>query len=273
MTLSKKRDSKSIGGTLGIDRSVPTLTHARDSIINVERGLQVLLESETNRFKDDENLLRMFFGYYFKGLVDPAEIDEFVKNFVTSPPEIVLGYPRSSTTFPCMSIILESEDEQEPVLADYAGETDTDDPDDVREANGDFLEHEGGFWKSVYGVYVYAQHPDVCLYLYHFAKMILVSGRIWLLSQGLNDVGLSGGELAPDERYLPDNMFIRMVRVMCTAPQTVPRFALVDPRRLRTYGLFMEDVVVDGVPGGVHPIPPPSPPIPSDVDEEELPDE
>jgi hypothetical protein len=258
MTISRRRDRRSVGGTIGIDRDVPELSAARAAVVNIERLLKALLESEIARFKENPEDLRLFFKHYFDALVGEDEREEFVTNFIAQSPTVALGYQRASAEFPVIAIILESENEADSVLGDYAGETDEDDDDESR---GEWMEYEGGFWESTFGLYVYAQHPDVCLYLYNFVKMILISGRSLLLSQGVMDVSLTGGELNPDEAKLPENMFIRFVRVSAKSAQTVPRFARVDPRRLRVYGLFMEDVIVDGVRGGVMPR--------SDLDEEE----
>jgi hypothetical protein len=73
------------------------------------------------------------------------------------------------------------------------------------------------------------------------------------LSNGMTDVTISGGEVAPDEQYLPDNMFLRTLTVSGHSMFTVPSFALTDRRRLRVLGLYRDDVVVDGVRGGITP--------------------
>ena len=108
---------------------------------------------------------------------------------------------------------------------------------------------------SQHGCYIYAEHPDVCLYLYHFVKMIMLGGKDWLLSKGVTEMTISGGELMPNEEYLPENMFSRVVNVKTMAPFVVPRPALVDARKAKVVGIYADDVVVDGVRGGVHPYP------------------
>ncbi|MCH9837363.1 hypothetical protein K0U83_16995, partial [bacterium] len=62
----------------------------------------------------------------------------------------------------------------------------------------------------------------------------------------------SGSVLSPEEFYAPDNVFMRVLRIRAKSVMTVPRlFSYTDAERLRITGIFREDVVVDGVPGGV----------------------
>lgn len=60
----------------------------------------------------------------------------------------------------------------------------------------------------------------------------------------------SGGELNPEEMYLPDNMFARVLRISCTAPMSIPKL-IIDAAKVRILGLYMDDIVVDGIRGGV----------------------
>lgn len=243
----KKRDAKNLGGTVGIDRDLPALSAARTNVINIERLLVQLLRLETERFKEDPELLRMFFKHMFDPLVGEAEREEFVTNFVRLPPETVLGYPRTSTQFPCFAVILQEDAEDQNFLGDFGGETE----DDEEVETDGYKEYAAALCNNSFGIFVYAQHPDVCLYLYYFAKMIIFGAKPLFLSNGMTEVTISGGEVAPDEQYLPDNMFMRTITVRGQSMFTVPAFALVNRRRLRLLGLYRDDVVVDGVQGGI----------------------
>lgn len=241
-----KRDKRNPGGLIGIDRKVPSIGAAHATIVNVERFLFKLFESEIERFKNEPNELRRFFRHAFSPVLGDKEMEEFVTNFLRETPEVVLGYPRTSTRFPCFAIVLEGENEAQNYIGDFAGHQD-----DEIDQKDPYSYFEGAMWKSTYGFYVYAQHPDVCLYLYTFSKMLIMAGSQFLLSNGIPEIELNGAELSPDETYAPDNMFIRVLRVSATAPQTVPFVSLVNQRRMELLGLYREDVVVDGVRGGV----------------------
>jgi hypothetical protein len=246
----KARGAKQLGGALGVDRSAPDLSASRASIVNVERFILRLLRSEVDRLAKDEALLR----YYFEAVFDPTlpekEREDYIANFLRQPPAVVLGYPRSSVTFPVIAIILNEESETQNAVGDFIGETLGE-----GEEGDPYADYVGAIFEAQHGVYVYAEHPDVCLYLYHFVKMIVLGGKDWLLSQGVIEVSISGGELAPQEGYLPENMFCRTVNVKTVAPFVVPRPALTDARKARVVGLYQDDVVVDGVRGGVHSYP------------------
>lgn len=245
----KQRGKRQLGGAGGVDRAVPGLDAARTSIVNVERYLLRLLRSEVERLAGDEDLLR----YYFESVFDPTlpvrERNEYVANFMRQPPAVTIGYPRASATFPVIAIILSEESETQNTIGDFLGETLGDDTDDP------YADYVGAVFEAQHGCYVYAEHPDVCLYLYHFVKMILLGGKDWLLSQGVIEASISGGELSPQEGYLPENIFLRTVNVRTVAPFAVPRPALADARKARVVGLYRDDVVVDGVRGGVHSYP------------------
>lgn len=249
----KDKTARNIGGALPTEP--PDLSTARDSILMIERLLRALLAETIDSLSDASDSqatadLNRFFSHFYDPTITTAERNDFIKNFQTIPPKAILGYPRSTAQFPCFSIILEGEQETQGFIGDYAGETTIDE--DVKDAE----EYLGAFYDSTYGIYIYAEHPDVCAYLYQFAKSVIHAGKAFLFSCGVLSMNLSGGELAPDETYMPENMFMRVLRVQLTAPMTVPAFLRADPRKVRVTGIFRPDVVVDGVPSGVTEITP-----------------
>lgn len=249
----KDKTARNIGGSL--PTGVPDLSTARDSVLMIERLLRALLQETIDSLSDASDVqavadLTRFFSHFYDPTITQAERDDFIKNFQTLPPKAILGYPRSTAQFPCFSIILEGEQESQGFIGDFAGETTEDE--DAKDAS----EYVGAFYDSTYGIYIYAEHPDVCAYLYQFAKSVIHAGKALLFSCGVQSMNLSGGELAPDETYIPENMFMRVLRVQLTAPMTVPVFLRADPRKVRITGIFRPDVVVDGMPSGVTEITP-----------------
>ena len=245
-----KANPRNLGGTLQNDIEPffegPLLANARTSIVLLERVILNLLRSEVDRLKNDEDELTRFFSHFFDPTAGAEERARFVTNFMREPPVTVIGYPRASGDFPCFAIILESEEETDPqVMGDYVGMTLEGEP-------GEAAEYEGGFFRNTYGIYIYAQNSDVAVYLYQFAKMVIFGAKQSLQCAGFNELSFSGGELSPQEMYLPDNMYARVLRVQATAPMTVPRL-VIDPAKVRVLGLYMDDIVVDGIRGGVTP--------------------
>lgn len=231
----------------------PPSAETRTSIVFIERFILAILRSEIERLTadpGDRSEINRIFGHIFDPSATAEMRHKYVANFCKSPPQVVLGYPRVSAEFPCYSVTLDSDEEADPaLLGKYAGAT----LEGEIPANNEDLEFEGAFFTQRYTVYVYAEHPDVCSYLYQLAKMILFGARSALEAAGGIDLHYGGGELRPDEGYIPENMFARYLTVTCTSMMTVPRvltYRLQD--QLRVTGIFAEDVVVEGVQGGVH---------------------
>jgi len=262
MTNRKERLLRNLGGTFEQtdERAQPFFdgpiqTEMRTSVVMAERILLAVLRSEVARLSADTDEARgeltRIFSHIFDPTIGATERASFVTDFQRRPPTTVLGYPRTTTEMPCFAMTLENDEEGEaPILGKYVGQTlEGEDP-----PGGEDAEYEGAFFDQTYGIYVYAQHADQCAYLYQFGKLLLFGARQALEAAGIIDPTYSGGELTPEEMYLPENLYARVLRVRAKTLMTVPRLLLHrDGRRLRATGIFMKDVVVDGMRGGVTP--------------------
>lgn len=257
MANRKQRLLRNLGGTFQEteDRAKPFFdgpiqAETRTSVVLTERIIRAVLLGEVDRLRADTTELRRFFSHFFDPTITTAEREAYVNSFKKEPPRVVIGYPRSLAELPLFSIVLASDEEAEPeLLGKYVGST----LDDENPPGGEDAEYEGAYWQQMNSIYVYAQHPDVCLYMYQFAKMTLFGARQALEAAGLIDPSYSGGELAPEEMpYLPDNVFARVLNIRYLTMMTVPRlYSYRDGRRVRITGIFREDVVLDGQRGGV----------------------
>lgn len=229
----------------------PTAAEQRTSIVLPERLVRAVLKAEVDRLSKDETEVRRFFSHFFDPtLGDPeSEREAYVSNFMAAPPRVVLGYPRTTGDLPVFAIVMSLDEEaDERGLAKYAGTT----LPDENPPGGEDQDYEGGIFNQVLSIYVIAQNPDQCIYLYHFAKFALYGGRETLECGGLIDPSYSGGELNPQEVYLPDNAFGRVLTIRFGVMQTIPKLLRYrDGRRLRLAGIFRNDVVVNGLRGGV----------------------
>ena len=230
----------------------PDKIEVRTSVVMVERILKGLLLEEVDRLAGDKAECTRFFRHFFDPTVGPEERNRFVLNFIREPPRVVIGYPRSGADLPIFSIVMTSDEELSDTpsgfLGKYAGETVAGE----NPIDGEDAEYEGAFFNQLYSIYIYAQNPDQTAYLYQTAKSILFAGGETLKAAGIIDPRYSGGELSPEEIYLPDDVFARVLQVRLISMMTVPKlFAHRDGRRLRMSGIFREDVVVDGVRGGM----------------------
>jgi hypothetical protein len=129
------------------------------------------------------------------------------------PPNIIHGFPRQSGPFPCWSIILSGDNINQQFIGDDFGveEVDADDV-DVPIIDMDGQEAAGiGYWIGTnLEIHTYVQWiPDIGLYYYHLLRAILLQSVKDLNDSGYTLKGFTGRDLIPDERYLPDGMWVR----------------------------------------------------------------
>lgn len=245
----KDRLLKNLGGEAAAALVTPApggATVMRTNVVLIERIILSILRTEVDRLSKDEEECTRFFSHFFDPIVGPDERKQFATNFQNRPPNVVLGYPRTTADFPCVSVVLASDDETQNAVGDYISQTEPDE-------KGPAEEYVGAIFTQSHMIYVYAEHPDVVIYLYQFVKLCLFGAKQALLEAGCTEIVLSGGELSPDQGYIPENMFVRYLQLRANTLITVPKLLAYDPRRLRITGIFMDDQVVDGVRGGVTP--------------------
>lgn len=252
IVVAPRKDPRNFGSAF--DQTLPPeptfavrVAAGRYSVVMPERVLLALLRTEADRLADPKNvdLLRGFFEHFFDPMIGQRERETYVQNFQRSPPSTVLGYPRTATDFPCIACVLERDVQAEEAVGQYLGETTAGETDDHAR------EYIGAMYDKTYGLYVYAEHPDVCLYLYHFAKAVVMGSFAVIAELGILDPHYEGGDLQPQPEYLPENMFVRRLGITVKSLETVPAFMSPDPARVRVAGIFAHDVVVSGMRGGV----------------------
>lgn len=239
----KARLSRNIGGFVA--QEAPDRDRIFDSVAMPERLLLRLIQDTVDYLKNDRSEVERFFSHFFDASVSSDELASFVTRFLARPPRTVLGYARTTASFPCFAIALEGESETETFVADFIGQHD--DESEEREP----AEFTGAMWEATYGIFVYAQHPDEVIYLYHFVKAVVYGGKQRLMSLGVSEIGLSGADMMPDEAYMPSDMFVRVLRVTMKVQTSQPQLLAARPGRVRVSGVFGSDVVVDGLRGGV----------------------
>lgn len=251
MNRKSRLEARNLGATHGATIEDyfdgPDLAQARVNVVMVERVLLAVLRTEFARLTASTggSEAERIFGHIFDPLLGDNERQEIVTYFQRRPPNVVLGYPRTTTEMPCVSITLGEESETDPnALDDYVGET-------LDGEDGEYAEYRGTMFDQTYNIFCYAEHPDICAFLYHAVKLFLFGAKPFLIQAGLIDPRFSGGDLAPDEgAYVPESIFMRVARLSCKSLNTMPVLRL-DPARYRITGVFRDDVVVDGVRGGV----------------------
>jgi hypothetical protein len=218
-------------------KGAPTI-EKNSAVLLVERLLKRLLEAAIKMLKENPAEATRYFGHFFDVTVSEAERDQFVRAFLQAPPRVVLGYARSGVELPCYAIVMTSEEEAEAFLGDYVGHEDA-------------FEYLGADFDATYTIYTYSMHADMTQVFYQLCKAIIHAGKGLLFQEGVISLSIGGGELAPDENYMPENMYVRQLRLNIKHPYTAPQLLPADPEKLRTL-VFACDVNVDGMQGGVH---------------------
>ena len=205
--------------------------------------------------RDDLSLVERHFR---KSLgLGTTEIDTIEELLTETPPNIIHHYAREGDNVPLWAIVLMEENESTRFIGNDLGiigeqqlvgeGEDAFDPDDP--AAGD--DAQGSIYSARYGVLTYTEHPDVTRYYYELAKFLFTHARPALMGvSGIIDLQFSGGDLAPDPRYIPAHLFVRQFvletqRLECVA---VP---VVEGRATKLAGAHVDDGVSSTNKGGV----------------------
>jgi len=173
----------------------------------IQRFIYTAIKEGLQQVADDPTLLDDLFGGNL-GL-EASEIAAIKTMFAAKPPAVHHGYARQDYEFPLYSIILASEGEIEHFLGnDAAPVFDEEDPDYGTDI-------QTSIYKHAYHILCYAEHPDVVTYIYEFAKAVFLAQGDYFDSVGLFEVNISGMDLAPDPRYVPENLFVRQIMFEC----------------------------------------------------------
>ena len=169
------------------------------------------------------------------------------------PPTLVHGYPRTGGPFPCWALTLGSERESATWIGDDTQFLDSNgeayyDPD-----TGAAMDPQSRRVEYSFSILVIADHPDVTIWYYHLLKQVILRNHDVLIARDIDELQLSGADLAPDPRYLPNDVFARQlsVSVQCDEPWYTP----LGNRGTSVTGMGVEydpDAAADGaVNGGI----------------------
>lgn len=151
---------------------------------------------------------------YFAGGTDPDG------NVVTArPPTWQHGYPRQGGPFPLWALTLGTERETTTYLGADAFPLDEEGSMVLDPETGEPVDPKIIRVEYAYNVLCMAEHPDIAVYYYHLLKRIIRAGREEFIAEDLDPPQLSGADLAPDPRYLPDHIFARQLNVVIEADE------------------------------------------------------
>ena len=173
----------------------------------IQRVLYNVLKRGIAEITSDVSILEDLFGNQYE--LDATEVASIKKLWETRPPRVVHGYADADQQFPLFCITLLGERETDKFIGDSAGDI-------IDTADSNYpAEQVSSIWGHDYSVWVYAEHPDVTLYYYEIAKLIIQTAGSVFVENAIMDVDVSGMDMAPDERYIPAHLFVRQLKFSC----------------------------------------------------------
>lgn len=173
----------------------------------IERFIHTALKEGITTLQNNVDLLEDLF--ITQHGLSAAEFAAIRTLFAAKPPSVVHGYAHVEQKFPLYAIVLGSEGESQNFLGDDGGMV-------LEEGDEDYgADILTAVWTHSHDILVYAEHPDVTLYYYEIAKSILLAAGDYFNEQGMFQISLSGMDMAPDPRYVPEHLFLRRLTLKC----------------------------------------------------------
>jgi len=171
----------------------------------IQRYLYSILKTGVQAILDDPRILDDLFEADY--VLEKTEVEAIKELFAAQGLTVINGYARGDTKFPAVAVILGDEREAETFLGDSAGQV-LEDDDPLYGAD-----IETAIWEYTFNILIITEHPDSTLYYYEIVKSILLAGLDSLSDDPENmfEYKMSGAELAPDPRYLPEHLFARQL--------------------------------------------------------------
>jgi len=207
-----------------------------------ERFARFLIE-EHGLSEEEAAIARTYFGGDPE--MDPPE--------PAHPPTIIHGYARQGGPFPCVALTLGAEDVATDYLGHDASTLDEDGEPYLDPETGDELDPKVRRMRYTFNLMIHADHPDVAIWYYHLIKHLVVSSCEELEQEDIEDITISGRDLAPEPRYLPDTIFTRLLAVTCEGDETWDNRRQERPGRGASVGGIFAPEQTTGVTGKVTP--------------------
>ncbi|RYF12722.1 MAG: hypothetical protein EOO40_00540 [Deltaproteobacteria bacterium] len=183
----------------------------------IQRFIHQILTQMLNAMRTDPTLYKDLFSTTW-GLSD-AEVAGIVAYFAQHPIKVAHGFSNAEVQPPLMSITLQAESQSDFMLGDLAGINTVAPPGWKGGGMAQYGAYEeGAIWEYSYRVLCISENLDVTSYMYEMAKAALILGRNTLIKHGVLLPTYTGMDLAPDPRYIPENLFARVLGVRCKCP-------------------------------------------------------
>lgn len=168
----------------------------------IEDYLSQLIQNRLSYLKSDPSFLGKLLP------LDNEVLNRFSSYLNSTKISVKRGYPRTPAELPAICILLSGEEEEQVSLGDI-GEEDEDIKMEV-------------LYECNYRIEVWTTNGDLTVWLYHLLKWALLSGRDWLLLQGLLRQKLSGSDFEPVPAYFPEFVYRRALSFWCQVIPHIP---------------------------------------------------
>lgn len=207
----------------------------------IERLIYIALSQGIEDVLAEPRILERYFKE--QHLLSTPEVDAIKNIFIDKTPKIIHSYPRADSQFPLLAIVLDSERESQNFLDDQGGMVDLD---DLEDPGADI---NAAIWERKYAIYCVSDHPDITRYYYELVKFFMIRALDFFKQNGVLSTVFSGGDLAPDPRYIPAHLFVR--QFLATMVSAHEQVAKINPgRAFKIDGVYVSDDGQYGV-GGV----------------------
>ena len=176
----------------------------------IQRLIYQLLVNGLAAFATNSALYSVVFADYLH--LGDAEVAAIRAYFAKNLVRVQHGYPARDIRPPLIAILLQSES----VGLEFLGTSGM-----VPMGLGGGM-GTGSLWDQSYQLMCYTENIDATSYLYEVLKAILVCSHRTLAEAGVMHPTYTGMDLAPDTRYLPENLFVRILGVRLQSAYVLP---------------------------------------------------
>lgn len=173
--------------------------------------------------------------------------DQFSELLNSTPIDVTINYPREDSQFPCIAILLRSEEEAHTFLGDILS-SGYDEPsgllgsedffftpnesssEDALDNNGvfgepskifnsdvaQFKENRGSGFNSSYMLQIMTDDQDFTIFLYHSVRSVILGNIKNFIYNGMHNMRLSGTDFLPQSSQQPNFIFMRGINLSFT---------------------------------------------------------
>lgn len=189
------------------------------------RFIYALLVEGFTAFAADPSLYDDLFGQIL-GL-SPQECAGIRAFFAGKPIRVQHGYPQADIRVPLVAILLQGESQSQRFLGEMG------------QLPQGGMNGPGSIWDSNYQLMCYAENADACQYIYELTRAILLLKHKDMAQAGLLSPSYSGQDIAPDPRYLPANLFVRVLGMRFQTAYVLPELLDASPLARIATGLAL----------------------------------